>query len=121
MSNEERLANLPNGGLQLSASAKENTDTRKCTCHPDDLPPVPCPRKFALTECRAAAYERLSRPNWRDVYGYGDTPNRDQDLVPVTREALRLALSAIKESQRRDAYHNYQAAWQEIEAALAAA
>ena len=26
-----------------------------CTCHPDDNPPVPCPRKYALSECRAAA------------------------------------------------------------------
>lgn len=30
-------------------------DTRTCTCHPDDNPPKPCPRKFALSECRAAA------------------------------------------------------------------
>jgi hypothetical protein len=27
----------------------------KCTCHPDDNPPRPCPRQFALTECRIAA------------------------------------------------------------------
>ena len=27
---------------------------RGCTCHPDDSPPVPCARKYALTECRAA-------------------------------------------------------------------
>jgi hypothetical protein len=26
-----------------------------CTCHPDDDPPVPCARKYALSECRAAA------------------------------------------------------------------
>ena len=25
---------------------------RPCTCHPDDNPPVPCARKYALTECR---------------------------------------------------------------------
>lgn len=30
-------------------------DTRTCTCHRDDNPPKPCPRKFALSECRAAA------------------------------------------------------------------
>jgi hypothetical protein len=28
---------------------------RSCTCHPDDNPPHPCPRKFALSECRAAS------------------------------------------------------------------
>lgn len=27
---------------------------RPCTCHPDDNPPVPCPQKFALSECRAS-------------------------------------------------------------------
>jgi hypothetical protein len=30
-------------------------DSRPCTCHPDDNPPRPCPRKYALSECRAAA------------------------------------------------------------------
>lgn len=33
---------------------------RACTCHPDDNPPVPCPRKFALTECRAAVLAKDS-------------------------------------------------------------
>lgn len=36
-------------------SAVKNTDTRPCTCHPDDNPPVSCARKYALSECRAAA------------------------------------------------------------------
>ncbi len=31
---------------------------RPCTCHPEDTPPVPCQRKYALSECRVAA----SRP-----------------------------------------------------------
>lgn len=26
-----------------------------CTCHPDDNPPNPCPRRFALSHCRAAS------------------------------------------------------------------
>jgi hypothetical protein len=30
-------------------------DERPCTCHPDDNPPVPCPHKYALSECRAPA------------------------------------------------------------------
>jgi hypothetical protein len=30
-------------------------DTRTCTCHPDDNPPTPCPRKFAYSDCVAAA------------------------------------------------------------------
>lgn len=39
-------------------------DTRACTCHPADHPPKPCPRKFALSECIAAA----------GVKGGGDGP-----------------------------------------------
>lgn len=35
-------------------NAEAKADTRTCTCHPDDNPPSPCPRKFALTHCRAA-------------------------------------------------------------------
>lgn len=35
--------------------ADDALDLRPCTCHPDDSPPVPCARKYALSECRAAA------------------------------------------------------------------
>jgi hypothetical protein len=31
---------------------------RSCTCHPDDNPPIPSPRKCALSGCRAAAAVR---------------------------------------------------------------
>lgn len=30
-------------------------DTRSCTCHPDDNPPQPCARKYAFSDCVAAA------------------------------------------------------------------
>ena len=29
-----------------------------CTCHPDDNPPQPCPRRHALSECRRADLSR---------------------------------------------------------------
>lgn len=32
---------------------------RPCTCHPDDSPPVPCAKRYALTECKAAAYDAM--------------------------------------------------------------
>lgn len=38
-----------------STESATNSDARTCTCHPSDHPPRPCPRKFALTECRVAA------------------------------------------------------------------
>ena len=49
--------------------------TRACTCHPDDNPPVPCAKKYALTECRAVEHVRwmrlyldgMSRDNWHDM------------------------------------------------------
>lgn len=34
---------------------EEQRGDRPCTCHPDDNPPRPCPRKYALEECRRAA------------------------------------------------------------------
>lgn len=30
-------------------------DARPCTCHPDDNPPQPCAKQYALGECMAAA------------------------------------------------------------------
>lgn len=39
----------------MTLAATPETDVRPCTCHPDDNPPVPCPRKYALTDCRIAA------------------------------------------------------------------
>jgi hypothetical protein len=36
----------------------EEPEARPCTCHPDDNPPKPCPRKYALSECRKAAEYR---------------------------------------------------------------
>lgn len=33
-------------------------NSHPCTCHPDDNPPVPRPKKYALGECRKAALGR---------------------------------------------------------------
>lgn len=33
--------------------AEKGGEVKPCTCHPDDNPPVPCARKYALTECKA--------------------------------------------------------------------
>jgi hypothetical protein len=59
-----------------------NTD-RPCTCHPDDNPPIPCARQYALRECIAAAADRAAREecaaickgikdtHWDSERGYG--------------------------------------------------
>jgi hypothetical protein len=44
--------------------------------------------------------------------------NRDNDLLPVTRETLRLALGLLRKQNSEDYYHNYGAAEEEIRAAV---
>lgn len=61
----------------------------------------------------------IERPNWRKVYrGVAHTYDRDNELVPITRETLRLAAGALREQNRRDYYHNYGAAEREVQDAL---
>ncbi len=43
---------------------------RPCTCDPDDLPPSPCARKYALGECRKAASQPVA---WRVECKWLDT------------------------------------------------
>ena len=50
-----------------SLTPSRMTDTRTCTCHPDDNPPRPCPRKFSYSECVAAAGERVDAPDVESV------------------------------------------------------
>ncbi|MGE5523422.1 MAG: Lar family restriction alleviation protein [Rhodospirillaceae bacterium] len=50
----DELRNIILNALRENGDAK---DARPCTCHPDDNPPAPCPRKYALSECRKAAQE----------------------------------------------------------------
>lgn len=39
----------------LSALRSPPEPERPCTCHPDDNPPVPCARQYAMKDCRLAA------------------------------------------------------------------
>lgn len=82
---------------------------RPCTCHPDDNPPRPCPKRYALDECRAAttdttpevvvtqadrAVEMLNEIllNCRDNYSKGPlTEENDCDMkmgAPIARQYL---------------------------------
>jgi hypothetical protein len=65
----------------------------------------------------------LWRPDWVKVYrvrGYecNVMPDIAGELLTVTRETLRLALSALREQNGKDYYDNYGAAAQEIERVL---
>ncbi len=61
----------------------------------------------------------IRRPVWAEVYkGCVHTPDRDQFLLNITRETLRLAASALRKQCEEDYYHNYGAALNEIDYAL---
>ena len=57
---------LPAKVRALAAQPAAGDGPRPCTCHPDDSPPVPCARMYALHECREAA---AKRPGAGDVDG----------------------------------------------------
>lgn len=56
-------------------------DDRACTCHPDDDPPVPCAKQYALLQCRLVApvawrvecrwKDRARGGGWRKYADYG--------------------------------------------------
>lgn len=61
----------------------------------------------------------IFRPNWKSVYeNTTHIPDRDNDLLLITRETARLAASAIAETQTQDAYDNFDAALKEIREVL---
>ncbi len=63
----------------------------------------------------AAVHANRARPVWAHVYrGVVHTPDGDNDLIPVTRETLRLAFHALQKQNEQDYYHNYGAASNEL-------
>lgn len=70
---------------------------KPCTCHPDDNPPVPCPQKYALNECRAAAApSRLARqlkPPF-EIY-HRDVDIADQNGHVLTAESPEIAQALL--------------------------
>lgn len=82
------------------ANSGERTGTavveRECTCHPDDNPPWPCPRKYALSECRAAerSYIETCIANICEALK-GPMPNLERALLVADRKDLRMRLLTI--------------------------
>lgn len=81
-----------------------NFDPRTCTCHPADSPPVPCPRKYALTHCRMAALIAAALPfaqhDWMDAELEDDNCKLARHSGPVTVghwRALRAALAHMEQ------------------------
>jgi hypothetical protein len=89
----------------MSEMPETNTDpARPCTCHPDDNPPTPCPKQYALQDCRYvaeiiklrveverlrdAAHKAISRVEpWTTHCDYRAEPNL-ADAVAILRSAL---------------------------------
>lgn len=79
-------------------------DSRVCTCHPTDNPPSPCPRKFALTECRIAALIAAAEPfanyDWYDAELEDDNCKLTKHSGPVTVGHWRALGRALNDLQR---------------------
>lgn len=60
------------------------TDTRTCTCHPDDNPTVPCARQYAFAECVAAAKNQENQMTEPKVVRRNPRFN-DKDYIRATR------------------------------------
>ncbi len=66
---------------------------RACTCHPDDKPPVPCPKCYVLSECRVEARSREEALRAMIAYEIRDgiTTDIHFDLCGVERTAELIA------------------------------
>lgn len=57
-----------------------NPNPGGCTCHPEDSPPTPCPRKYALRDCRMADIARRIRYA-ADMVGDDELPSQLHGLA----------------------------------------
>ena len=68
-----------------------------CTCHPDDTPPRPCPRKYAYSECMRAHVARL-QAEVAEAHGLADLM---QSNAHVWRERFLAAERSAAELRER--------------------
>lgn len=61
--------------LTQSRQASAQGGERACTCHPDDKPPVPCAKLYALADCRATSGMKEAEA-LRDLLDLVVLPNR---------------------------------------------
>ena len=81
-----------------SQPSSADVERRPCTCHPDDNPPVPCPRMYALQDCRRAAalaaeIESL-RARMADMQG-------ERDAAELSRDAAHARLAEAERTIAR--------------------
>lgn len=59
------------------------------------------------------------KPSWHEIYrNVAHTYDRDDELITITRETARLALSALQQMNAEEAYHNMMAAEYELNQAV---
>jgi hypothetical protein len=78
-----------------------NTDPRVCTCHPDDSPPTPCPRRYALSECRSAAGQEPIAWMVVDESGQDAFVTANPALISGNQRALPLYTTGADELRER--------------------
>ena len=76
------------------------TDTRKCTCHPDDNPPIPCARKYALHDCLKERIRQLTEEldNYKEKALCIHTYWNDETRIEAVMHELKLKGMTIKEN-----------------------
>jgi hypothetical protein len=72
----------------LAASPSPPPVSAKCTCHPDDNPPRPCPQKFALSECRRAESIRNAIAAMEPFAAYAGNTTTISSLPARAAEAM---------------------------------
>ena len=79
---------------------------RPCACHPDDNPPVPCPQKFAYSECMRAALDAKAKEceeMRKDAERYRHWRKHTAIIVPsVTEEVIDNGLDAAIDAARKE-------------------
>ncbi len=75
---------------------------RPCTCHPDDNPPRPCPRKYAYSECvkaaEADAMERAENLVRNFFWNEGIPPDKHEIMENIARALTEYGDQRVSEA-----------------------
>lgn len=75
--------------------ADDGHEVRACTCHPDDSPPRPCGRRYALGECRLAAARDILRGAIDTANVYAGEPHEELRIVTLRMDDALRVLAAM--------------------------
>lgn len=107
MDNDTSLGGVLDGSLTpLNRATSQPEAGRACTCHPDDNPPVPCPQKYALSECRkpeaihSCSYHcerpECVRAQRDELRAWRDAVDRELTVIHSTAESYATPLDAVR-------------------------